>query len=284
MANYQNELEQFIYQVCYDPIWAAVSEYVAAHPNSLELGYSRVKYPDSATLEDMVLEFSTNISIDEDRLNFDAIISCTIELEQETYHDVQTAEASQWFKVSCSALVEDGLKKFSVHEIDTYSKGKRPIASGIAATKNIVPIIRKEQLDMEATRFLERYCPEALRTSMAVPIEQIVREKIGLTVMQGKRITNDFSLFGQICFSKGTVKVYDLLDDKYQEVDVQRGTIIIDAYTFWMRNIGCVNNTIAHEAFHWHRHRIYAARLMTGLFLTKYGSIQSTFRKRVCDN
>lgn len=41
--------------------------------------------------------------------------------------------------------------------------------------------------------------------------------------------------------------------------DVPRGTILIDAYTYWQRNSGCVNNTIAHEVYHWHRHRLYAA-------------------------
>ncbi|MDR1538127.1 MAG: hypothetical protein LBU32_09065 [Clostridiales bacterium] len=77
--------------------------------------------------------------------------------------------------------------------------------------------------------------------------------------MQGNRLTDDFSLFGQICFSKGKVQVYDIFGNNYTEVDVDRGTIIIDAYTYWERNLGCVNNTIAHEAFHWHRHRLFAA-------------------------
>jgi len=94
---------------------------------------------------------------------------------------------------------------------------------------------------------------------MAVPIEKIVKEKMGLNILQGNRLTDDFSLFGQICFSKGNVKVYDLLGDAYHDVEVERGTILIDAYTYWERNIGCVNNTVAHEALHWHRHRMYAA-------------------------
>lgn len=254
-----NELEQFIYQKCYDRIWTAVSEYIASHPNSLELGYSRVKYPDAATLQDMVLEFTTNISIDEDILSFDAVVSCEIELEEETHHDRITGEATQWFTVQCSVTVEDRIKEFTVHSIEPYVKNKRPITTGVAASKNIVPIIYKDQLDDEATRFLERYYPEALQTPMAVPIEEIVREKMGLGIVHGNRLTNDFSLFGQICFSKGTVRVYDLLEDTYRDVDVERGTILIDAYTYWERNLGCVLNTIAHEAFHWHRHRIFAA-------------------------
>ena len=259
MTNQTNELEQFIYQKCYDRMWEGISEYIASHPSSLELPYSRVKYPDSAALESMLLEFSTNISIDENTLSFEAIVSCEILIEQETYHDTVTAEANQWFKVRCSVVVEERIKDFAIHDISIYAKGKRAINSGVAATKNIVPVIYKNQLDVEATRFLARYCPEALQIPMAVPIEKIVKEKMGLSVLHGHRLTNDFSLFGQICFSKGTVKVYDLMEDRYRDVEVERGTILIDAYTYWERNLGCVNNTVAHEAFHWHRHRVYAA-------------------------
>lgn len=46
---------------------------------------------------------------------------------------------------------------------------------------------------------------------------------------------------------------------KKYTLDVCRRTILIDAYTFWERNLGCVKNTIAHEVFHWYRHRMYAA-------------------------
>jgi transcriptional regulator with XRE-family HTH domain len=94
---------------------------------------------------------------------------------------------------------------------------------------------------------------------MAVPIEDIVKEKMGLTLIKGGRLTDDFSIFGQICFSQGKVKVYDILSGKEHDLDVKRGTILIDAYTYWERNLGCVNNTIAHESYHWFRHRVYAA-------------------------
>jgi hypothetical protein len=95
---------------------------------------------------------------------------------------------------------------------------------------------------------------------MPVPIEEIVKgDKLNLNLIKGGRLTDDFRIFGEICFSEGKVKVYGILGNNENEVDVGRGTILIDAMTYWERNLGCVNNTIAHEAFHWHRHRIYAA-------------------------
>jgi hypothetical protein len=265
MPDYDKGIDKFIYKLCYDPIWSSVSKHVEASPNSLELGYCRIEYPNSASLEDMILEFCTDISIDEDTLTFRAVLSCTIELEQETHGDIDTAETSQWFKVSCSAVIKDELKSFVVHDIDIYSRGRRAVGDGVAVDDNIVPRIYPEQLDTEATAFLKRYYPQALEEPMAVPIEEIVRENMGLAVVQGSRLTDNFSLFGQICFTGGSVQLYDVFGRSPRTEEVDRGTIIIDAYTYWERNIGCVNNTIAHEAYHWHRHRIYAA--MRGLLL-----------------
>ena len=58
MGKYRDEIERFIYEICYQPIWAAISEYVSQHLSLLDLTYSRVKYPDSAYVEDMLLELN----------------------------------------------------------------------------------------------------------------------------------------------------------------------------------------------------------------------------------
>ena len=260
MSTQRNDLEEFIYKICYQPIWTAVNNYIAVHPTSLRLSTSRVKYPDSAMLLDMMLEYTNNISIDEDTLHFDAIISCTIELQQnDDYKGTLTGETSQWIIASCEATITDKLDRLKITDVHTWTKGKKPVASGISASNNIVPVLYKKDLDAEATAFLEKYCPQALLEPMPVPIEKIATEELHLTVLQGHRITDDFSIFGQICFSKGKVLVRDIFKCSETEMDVNRGTILIDAYTFWERNKGCANNTLAHEVYHWHRHRLYAA-------------------------
>lgn len=68
MGKAQNDIEEFIYRICYQPIWKAVNEYISVHPTVMLL--------------DMLLEYATHIRIDEDSLFFDAIMSCTIELQQ----------------------------------------------------------------------------------------------------------------------------------------------------------------------------------------------------------
>lgn len=260
MSKAQNEIEEFIYKICYRPIWESVNNYIAAHPTTLNLSMSRIKYPDTAMLLDMLLEYATHIRIDEDSLFFDAILSCTIELQQfDEYRGDMSGETSQWLIASCEAVITDRLESLTVSSVKPWSKDTKPSSTGVAASKSIVPIIYRKDLDKEATAFLEKYYPEALEEPLRVPIEEIAKEKLGLNVIQGYRITDDFTIFGQICFSPGTVKIYDFFKTSEKEQEVPRGTILIDAYTYWQRNSGCVNNTIAHEVYHWHRHRLYAA-------------------------
>lgn len=197
----------------------------------------------------MILEFTKNVRIDEDQLLFDAVVSCTINLTGGTYKGNAYCDISQWFEISCVAIITDKLESFNASSIIVYTGNRQSKEDGQAASKNIVPIIRKVDLEDEATTFLEKYCPEALEKPMAVPIISIA-ESMGLEIYQGYRITDDFSIFGQICFSDGDAEVYDLFNCIKSTLHVRRGTILIDACTFWERNLGCVNNTIAHEVYH----------------------------------
>jgi len=253
-----NEIDQFIYKVCYKPMWEAVNTYINQHLYALDLTYSRIKYPDSALVEDMMLESSRNIRVAGDSLLFDAAVSCTIDLTQDNDNGYATHDIKQWLLISCEAVITSKLESLTVTDVRPYSRSQGHTSDGHAVSKNIVPIIYKKDLDSEATAFLLEYFPEALEKPIRVPIADIAK-KMGLDVIQGNRITDDFSIFGEICFSEGTVEVWDLFKCKHSKLDVKRGTILIDAYTYWERNRGCINNTIAHEVFHWYRHRMYAA-------------------------
>ena len=258
MGTYNNEIERFIYTVCYRLMWEAAYKYIAEHPYALNLSYSRIQNPDSATLEDMILEFPKNIRIDEDSLLFDAVVSCTINLTGDTYRGTASHEISQWLVLSCVAVVTDKLESVTVTNISSYVSGQPRKTDGHAVSKNIVPILYKKDLDDEAEAFLQKYFPKALEKPMAIPIADIAKD-MKLEIIQGNRITDDFSVFGEIYFTAGKATVYDLFKVSETTIDVKRGTILVDAYTFWERNLGCVKNTIAHEVYHWYKHRMYAA-------------------------
>lgn len=87
----------------------------------------------------MLLEFPANIVIDEDMLSFDAVVSCNLMLEQETYHDRESCEASQWFKASCTVVIRERLQDFTVTGIEVYSGyKKKPPITDMLASVNIV--------------------------------------------------------------------------------------------------------------------------------------------------
>lgn len=114
---------------------SCICVYIYQNPSILDLTYARIKYPDSALLLDMMLEFSTNIQTEEDSLFFDAVISCTIELQADEYGSLKTSETTQWLKVSCEAIIEDSLKHFNVSLIQRYSKTALPTTNGVATSK-----------------------------------------------------------------------------------------------------------------------------------------------------
>lgn len=249
MSNYHNKLEQFIYEKCIDMMWEKAAEYIQEHPYALDLSRSRIQYPTSAILEDMLPEFSCNVRIDGDVLSFDVVVSCTIQLIQDTEQGVGCYDLKQWLAISCEAVITYKLEKLDIIGICPYQRAKQKYKRGNVSS-NIVPLLKKDELETEAENFLKAFYPEALQKPMRVPIVDIARA-MNLTLIQDKCITEDLSIFGEICFSSGQVQVYDLFKNRKEILEVTRGTILIDPYVFWERNLGCVNNTIAHEVYHW---------------------------------
>lgn len=85
---------------------------------------------------------------------------------------------------------------------------------------SLVPHMFKSQFDDKATEFLQHLCPEALTTPMAVPIEQIAKEKLHLIIKE-YHLSEDLSILGQMCFTDGYVEIYDPKEDEYKEVPVK---------------------------------------------------------------
>ena len=100
--------------------------------------------------------------------------------------------------------------------------------SSIVDETPLVPVIHKSEFDDVAAKFLTAYCPEALETPMPVPIMNIARKKLGLIVCTKYRLSEDFSILGQMCFSSGYVDVYLKDTDEYIQLTVRRGTMFID--------------------------------------------------------
>ncbi|CAH0346756.1 hypothetical protein [Bacillus sp. CECT 9360] len=102
----------------------------------------------------------------------------------------------QWFRISCAAILEDGLQDFGVTDVSIYMKQRENKENRLS--EYLVPVISKDQLDQVAEGFLEKYYPEALEKPMKVPARKIA-ERMGLGIRE-IHITKTGSVFGQIYF------------------------------------------------------------------------------------
>ena len=256
MSNRGKDLGAFIMEESdsYDKIFRAINSCAFDNKSSISALAERYFVKDGT---EMNYKFARNISIVEDTVNFDVTIEATLVGKGGYREDCEETFSTEWFLLSCEMRIKDKLEYFKVKDIEIYSSAQKKKLEG-AATSNFVPIISRDEYDFEAEAFLKKYCPEALTTVMPVPIREIVQERMQLNVIDNVHLTKDLVVFGQICFNDSTIKVYNSEKDMYENMPVTRGTVFVDPNVSYLRCIGCTNNTLAHEAFHWWKHRVYA--------------------------
>ena len=235
----------------YNDISLLLSRFIEDNPERLETNSRRVQSPDEASLSDFQVQFVNITHSNENEIFFDVVVSAEIEIAETIRRNRETDGTEQWFRISCSAELEDGLQHFRASNVEVYSKYKQ--RSGNHLSEYLVPIISKEQLDNVAEAFLEKYYSEALIAPMAVP-PYVVAERMGLEVKEA-HITKNCSVFGQIYFSDCEVQYYDSYAGQYKTLQVKRGAILVDPNVYFMRTVGSMNNTIIHECVHWDLHK-----------------------------
>lgn len=115
--------------------------------------------------------------------------------------------------------------------------------------------VYKDTYDKVAADFLTHYgCSQYLTTPMPVPIFDIARKRVGLSIRTSQQLSENCDVLGTIAFFDGDVEVYDPGTKSYIAYAVKRATVLIDST---IDNEGRANNTMAHECVHWHIHRHY---------------------------
>ena len=89
---------------------------------------------------------------------------------------------------------------------------------------------------------------------MSLPVEEIVRD-LGMQLFFAPL---DDNIFGKTYFETSTVTVYsDTAFLKTEEKTIAPGTMLVNPNTFFMYNIGTINNTIIHECVHLERYKMF---------------------------
>lgn len=111
-----------------------------------------------------------------------------------------------------------------------------------------------EDFEEEAEAFLRKYCKEALDKPQATPIWDIAKKQMNLDIVDTETLSPDDSIQGAIAFTAGIIDVYDWSAKEYIGYEVSHPTVFLDADIL---NPGRLNNTLAHECYHWYKHRAY---------------------------
>ena len=112
-----------------------------------------------------------------------------------------------------------------------------------------------EDFERDAEEFLTHYgYAEAISSPMPIPIRYLIENRIALNIIETERLSPDDSAQGIIAFFDGIVQVYDEEENTYVGLKLDAPTILIDADIL---NDAYKNQLLAHEAFHWYKHRRY---------------------------
>ena len=240
-AQDESPLQKLIDQSRYDEIKDAVINHLDS-----EVKENRV------TMSDIEIQNVIHIEqVDEAHIGFSVIVSCDIEHSVSKSGKVSFSE--RWLCVKCRVLLGIELTNFeiiSISECEQQEDNDSDKYSG-----ELVPIISREAFDEEATKFLYKYYPLALKEPVPVPIRQIA-EDMGLTITESEMLSSGLDIFGLVVFEDGNVQ------DRNKNIvirNARRGMIFIDPRVYYERTLGTVNFTIAHECFHWFRHQPYHA-------------------------
>lgn len=242
--------KEYVANRFYNDLCAAVSGFLDENHQNLNISSRFVRTVDGVELSDITVKHVYIDNAPGMKITFDVLLEAEIVISEADRHNDRYDQKGEWFKVSCSGDLSRNLDDFAISNVEQYSyRGQQsnPLSD------NLVPIIKKEQLETIARGFLEQHYPEALYGP--TPIDpQLLAQRMGLTV-ELKHITSDFSTFGQIFFADCDADYYDKESASFKTVKVKSGTIFVDPDAYFLRNLGSVNNTIIHECVHWDKHR-----------------------------
>lgn len=116
-------------------------------------------------------------------------------------------------------------------------------------------ILGANRLDDYATKFLAKYCKDALTTPMPLPVEDMLADA-KLTVKTAS-LSRNLDVFGCCLLLDGFVEVYDKEKDEFVPRFYEAGTLLFDPDSEWAYGEGCKRNTLIHEMIHWDKDQTY---------------------------
>ena len=186
-------------------------------------------------------------STEGNQIIFNAAVQADVVLKGIGKRDYDADMTYPWYTVSFIGYLSDGLNMVTITNVEDYSPDK--FDKNTTLSKYLVPYLYAEDIEKEAEKFLIKYCRQALKEPMPIPLEELLFN-MGLELYEAPLPDN---IFGKTYFAEAIVDVFNEDGDVVSQT-IDPGTILINPNIFFMRNIGSRNNTVVHECVHWDRH------------------------------
>ena len=173
-------------------IETAVSGYIEDNFARLELS-SRYA-PDNAELAELNLHRVIAYDTPGETMAFDAVVIAEIEVYHTSHSEAMESGAQKWFRVSCEAALDNGLKGFRVKSIEEYDAHDTNPHKLLSDT--LVPYIYAADLERNAEAIVAEVYPEALSEPTAIDVREFAR-RLGLTVEE-RRLSRSAAIFGEM--------------------------------------------------------------------------------------
>lgn len=241
---------EYVKDKFYNLIWKEIERFCEdKDADDLSLKLYNIVSPGEISINDVTVKYVNIGDKPGTCISFDIV--CDVDFtvyDKDIYHNDKEDSGSAWFKLSCEGDLKDNLDSLEVKYVGLYTeKSYKPVPM----SDSLVRYIKKSELEDIATNIIKEYYPEAYVKASNVDYK-VLTERLGLTVLQEK-LSCDDSIFGQIFFRDSTTKIYR--DGVETEIEVNRGTILVDLNANFQGNLGCYNNTIFHECVHWILHQ-----------------------------
>ena len=245
MAKY-NDLKHYLNENYSDIIFNKCNKYFNNNKRLFNLSTNNIPYPIESFLDDAEV---TSLYSEDAEKSF-IILKATVRLDvvirgknnRGKYSDYDEDSIFRYVEVIIRTKFESKFENFEIIEVNHIDERLCYNKFG-SSTKNLIPYMEENDLDAYAKNFLEDVYPEALKSPVMLPVEEVAR-KLELNI---EYVNLEENIFGKIYF----------LDDK--KTNIKAKTILIDQFKSFINGVGNTKNTIIHECVHWYFHRRFFA-------------------------
>ena len=235
-------------------IYCAVDDFVREAEEDdyrpLELRTYKVHEIGSVELDDTKVINAYAYDMPDMMISFDIQVNADFIVNEGDHHYDSVEYPHQMFVLHGTGDLSKDLDDFSILSIEVYNSRK---TNDKAMYDSLVPVIYSKDYEKNAEQFLRDVYPKALVNNTPPDPVEIAR-KLGLNIMT-RSITEDCSVFGQLYFRESKAELYNRAMNMIETVHIPEKTILVDPDTFFLFNLGKINNTIIHECVHWYFHR-----------------------------